>query len=283
MSETAFKIRYRDEFIASFEQHQSLLRNTVTTETMRDGHQATFLVAGSGGAEAVSRGVNGLIPARADDLNQYTATLVEWHDLVRRNRFNIFASQGNAQAIMQKSTMAVVNRKIDSDIITELNTATVNTGTATVGSLLMAIRAKTILGVAEVPFDNNITGLITPAMEGYFLQVKEFASAEYVNGKPIPAADTAWNDQARMFKWLGINWIVHPKLPGVGTAAEKCFMYHKNAIGHAVSTGDIQTAVGYDEEQDYSYCRATIFMGSKLLQSSGVVVMNHDGSALAAA
>ena len=44
----------------------------------------------------------------------------------------------------------------------------------------------------------------------------------------------------------------------------------------------IQTAVGYDEEQDYSFARASAYMGSKLLQNTGVVIINHDGSAFAA-
>ena len=64
-----------------------------------------------------ARGVNGLIPARADELEQLTATLVEWHDLVRKTNFNVFASQGNQREIMQKTTMGVINRKIDQDVI----------------------------------------------------------------------------------------------------------------------------------------------------------------------
>ena len=84
MADTAFQTQYRQEFIAAFEVHQSLVRDTVTTETMIKGNTATFLVAGSGAATAVTRGVNGLIPARADDLTQTSATLLEWHDLVRK-------------------------------------------------------------------------------------------------------------------------------------------------------------------------------------------------------
>jgi hypothetical protein len=34
MSDTAFQIQYRQEFIAAFEQKQSLLRDTVTTEAV---------------------------------------------------------------------------------------------------------------------------------------------------------------------------------------------------------------------------------------------------------
>jgi hypothetical protein len=58
MVDIVFQTQYRDEFIAAFEQHQSLLRDTVTTEAVIKGNQAVFLVSGSGGAEAVTRGVS---------------------------------------------------------------------------------------------------------------------------------------------------------------------------------------------------------------------------------
>ena len=130
MSETAFQTMYRQEFVAAFEQQVSLLRDCTTTEAQIKGNTAVFLVAGSGGATAVTRGVNGLIPARNDDLDQFSCVLGEWHDLVRKTKFNIFASQGNQREIMQKTTMGVINRKIDEQIITELNTGTVSVGAA---------------------------------------------------------------------------------------------------------------------------------------------------------
>lgn len=275
MADTAYQIQYRQEFIAGFEQRQSLLRQSVTTEVEIKGNQATFLVADSGDAEAVTRGVNGLIPARADNLNQYTATLVEWHDLVRRTKFNIFASQGDGRKIMQETTMGVINRKIDQDIITELQNATQDTGSAVKASLDLAMYAKVILGNNDVPADGNIFAAITPAFEAYLMQTKEFASADYVSGKPF-------ENQPTMFRWSGVNWIVHSNLPGKGTAAEKCFMYHKSAFGHAANTTAMDSKVGYDDEQDYSWARASIFMGAKILQNSGIIVMNHDGSAYAA-
>ncbi len=73
---------------------------------MIKGNQATFLVADSGNAQATTRGVNGLIPARNDNLNQPVATLAEWHDLVRKTSFNVFASQGDQRAIMQQTRWA---------------------------------------------------------------------------------------------------------------------------------------------------------------------------------
>jgi hypothetical protein len=157
----------------------------------------------------------------------------------------------------------------------ELNNATNDTGSAQKASLDLAMYGLTILGNNEVPLDSNISALITPAYHAYLMQTPEFASADYVNNKPFDGMLT-------MYRWAGINWIVHPNLPGKGTNAEKCFLYHKTAIGHAANTAGLTSAVGYDEEQDYSFARATIFMGPKLLQNSGIVVMNHDGSGYAA-
>lgn len=276
MAETAFQKQYRAEFIAGFEQRQSLVRSTVTTESVIKGNEAIFLVADSGAATATTRGINGLIPARADNLTQNTATLVEWHDLVRKTSFNVFASQGNQRLIMQQTTMGVINRKIDADIIAALEAGTQDTSTAAPMSLSLAMHALAILGNEEVPMDGNISALITPAAYAYLMQTKEFASVDYVNNKPFANGMT-------MFRWAGVNWIVHPNLSGKGTNAEKCIMYHKDAIGHAINVDGLQNVIGYDEEQDYSYARCSAFMGSKLLQNSGVVIINHDGSAFAAA
>jgi hypothetical protein len=204
-------------------------------------------------------------------------------DLVRKTNFNVFASQGNQRALMQRTTMAVMNRKIDSDILTELATGTVHCGASGVtASIGLVLRAKTILGNSGIPWDGNIWGVITPAFEAYLMQTKEFSHREYVNNAPIPGADAAWRDRPTVYRWLDVNWVVHPNLTGKGTATEKCFLYHKNAIGHAVNTGGIEVSVGYDEEQAYSFARTSCYFGTQILQNSGVVVMNHDGSAYVA-
>lgn len=278
MAETAFQKQYRQEYIAGFEFGQSMLRASVTTEHMRQGNEAVFLVADSGGAEATTRGVNGRIPARTDNNNQLTATLREWHDLVNKTSFNIFASQGNQRKIMQDTSLKVMNRKIDDDIIAELATASVNTGASATGSLALVTKAMGILGNADVDTDeeDNMFGLITPAMEAYLLRDAAFTSADYIEVKPLVGPAKKYR------RWAGVNWIKHSRLPGKGTANEKCFIYHRNAIGHACDNERLAAVVGYDEEQDYSYARVSNFMGSKLLQNSGVIVMNHDGSAIVA-
>jgi len=282
MADTAFQTAYRQEFIAGFEQRSSLLRDTVTTEAVIKGNTAVFLVADSGSASAVTRGVNGLIPARADNLTQSSLTLTEQHDLVRKTGFNVFASQGNQRQIMQDTTMAVINRKIDSQITTELNTGSVTIGSSTtLPSVSLFMNGRVKLSNASVPWDSNVTLLCQPSFIAYLEQATEFSSADYVNLRPFAGQDAAWRDRPMAYRWRNCLIIEHPNLPGKGTSSEISFMFHKSAIGHAADTAGMQTPVGYDEEQDYSYARCSMYMGAKLLQNAGVVVITADGSAYA--
>lgn len=278
MPQTAYQTQYRQEFIAGFEHRQSLLRSCCVTEAVIKGNIATFLVADSGGANAVTRGVNGLIPARSDNLTQSSAALVEWHDLVQKTGFNVFASQGDRRRIMQETSMAVINRKIDFDIVAQLDTATNDTGAYAVATLGMVAKSKAILGINYVPTNEveNMFAVVTPAFMAYLMQIDEFSSADYVDAKPFTGRP------GTILRWYGVNWIESPLLSGTGTAQEKCYMFHRNAIGHAVDTKGLQSPVGYNEEQDYSFARVSGYFGSKLLQNSGVVQMKHDGPAYVA-
>ncbi len=276
MAESAAQTQYRQELVATFEEGMSWLRQTTVTEAVIKGNSAVFLVAGSGGAAAVTRGINGMIPARADDMTQNTCTLVEWHDLVRKTRFNIFQSQGDQRSLMQSTTRKVLNRRLDADIIAQLDTATNNLGAAATVSLAAVGKAITTLGENEVPVEeeDKMWAVATPAVRGYLMQTTEFNSADYVEMKYL-------NGPARrVIRWAGFNWIFHPNLTGVGTASEKCYFFHRDSIGSAFDTEGLNTAIGYDDEQDYSYARASSFTGAKLLQQSGIVQFLHDASAI---
>lgn len=275
---SAFVTIYRDEHIAAFEQNYSVLRATTVTHAQIKGNSAVFMVSGSGGASAVTRGSNGRIPYGNVSNTQNTCTLVERHAPFEQTGFNIFASQGDQKKIMQMASVAVLNRDIDQSIIDELDTATQTTGTSTTATLAMVAKSKTILGNAEVDLtdEENLFAVITPAFEAYLAQIPEFSNSQYVDVK-LYASKTK-----RMKRWFGVNWFTHPNLTGVGTSTEKCYMYHRNAIGHAANSKEMDVAVGYDEQQAISWSRATLYHGAKLLQNTGIVQMKHDGSAYVA-
>jgi len=277
MGETAFQTMFRKEFISGFEKRQSLMRRAVTTETEINGNEAVFLVADSGGATAVTRGVNGDIPTRSDNLNQYTATLKEWHDIPERTNFNIYASQGDGRRIMQQTSMAVVNRKIDSDIRSGLSAATVTktmTQTSKGAFLADTIGLSVTLANAFATEDEPYA-YITPGFRGNLMQLPEFTSADYINLKPFENVS-----KSRAFNWNGVNWIVDAGLEGTGTASATCYIFARAAIGHACDVENIHTKVGYDDKNDKSWARCSAFMGSKLLQNSGVIKITHDDTDL---
>lgn len=277
MADPTFVTTYREEQIATFEQRYSRLRVACVQHAQIKGNAAVFQVSGSGSATAVTRGSNGLIPYGVTDNTQNTCTLVERHAPFERTGFNIFATQGDMKAVMHNEAVGTLNRAIDQSIIDQLDTATTTTGTAVTASLSLILKARTLLGNNNVPIEEeaNMFGLITPSFDAYLQQVKEYASADYVDIKPLVGPP-------RPFKrWAGVNWIMHTGLTGIGTSSEKCYMFHKNAMGHAANMSDMDVRVGYDEKQDLSWARASLFHGAKLLQNSGIVQMLHDGSAYA--
>jgi len=109
----------------------------------------------------------------------------------------------------------------------------------------------------------------------------EFANAQYVDIRPYAGNTASWQDKPMAYRWRNTLIVEHPNLAGKGTSSEQSYMYHQSAIGHAIDTGGMQSVVGYEEEQDYSYARCSAFMGATLLQNAGVVVITADGSAYA--
>ncbi len=276
MADTAFQKQFRQEMIAGYEKADSCLTMSTTTEHTVRGNEAEFLVADSGGATATTRGNNGRIPARHDNNTQITCTLEEWHDKVEKTNFNIESSQGNQRKLMQDTTRMVINRKRDELIRTALNAATTTWGAAAVPTLTLVTKARTILRNNSAG-DGEIFAAITPAYHGYLMGLNQFTSADFIQDKKFEGVS---KDKA--FSWYGVNWIIDEELTGVGTSSATCFMYNRTSIGSAMHKEGLDTEVGYNGEDAYSWCRATVHMGAKLLQNAGVIKMLSDDSALSA-
>ena len=267
---------YRKQMVAQFEQKSSLLRATTTKESMTEGLTSTFLIAGSGSDTAVTRGTNGLIPYGNPTNSQVTATLIEKHAPYELTGFNVFASQGNQLQVMQNASMSVINRDIDLTILAELANATQDiTGTAVIATVA---KARAILGQNDVDVSdaNNVFAVISPAVEAGLVQTANFTSGDYVDVKPLAGP------VRKMFRWMGVNWIVSSRITGMGTSSELCYFYHRDAIGYAVNMGEENIRAGYDEKQDTSWSDAKVYHAAKILQNTGIIKWTHDGSAYAA-
>lgn len=277
MTVEAARIQYVEQFVSAFENRMSVFRTMTTKEIMKQGLQATFLVSGSGGDTAVTRGVNGQIPYGNPTNTQYTATLAEKHAPYELTNFNVFASQGNQLQIMQMNSMAVINRDIDLVCLAELANSTIDTGTAATASVAMVQKSLGYLGNQGVPIEEeeNMFAVITPGFRSYLMQTTEFTNGLYVDVKPFNSPPR------KMWRWSGINWAVSPQITGLGTTLELCYLFHRNALGYACNIGEDSIDIGYDSKQATSWSRATIYHAAKVLQNTGIVQMKHDGSAFA--
>lgn len=270
MSATALETLYRQEYIAKFEKDQTLLRKLVTTETVKSGGAVVFTTVGSGSAEAVTRGGNGLIAGRNMDLDQYTANLVPWYDKPQMPGFNVFAAPGDILPHMRRTSIETINRKIDKDIEGALSAATNTWGAAATASLGGVTKAITKLRNNFVGSRIRLGAVISPAYYGYLCDLAQFTSADYVQDKRFEGVG---KDEA--FDWRGVTWVVNPDLEGVGSGSAQCYMFAREAIGHACDVENMTAQLDYEKEHDYSYAICKIYMASKLLQNSGVIKMPH--------
>lgn len=278
MADPTFVVQYRTEQIATFEQRYSQMRMACVQEAVIKGNSAVFQVSGSGSASAVTRGSNGQIPYQTTDNTQSTCTLKEAHAPFERTSFNIFATQGDQKRQMQEEAVGTLNRDIDDAVVAQLDTATQDTGAAAPASLNQVQHAQVILGNNDVDVteEDKMWAIITPAYMGYMRQLPEFSSKDYVTMQPL------MGPPRRVLRWAGFNFAISTRLTGKGTASEKCYFLHQHSMGHAANSVEMDVKVGYDEKQDSSWARATLYHGAKLLQNSGIVQVLHDGSAFAA-
>ncbi len=274
MAVSAFMNSYRAEYVPAFERGETPLRASCVTEANVKGNTAVFLVAGSPTATATTRGTDGLITARSNSNTQNSCTLVELNDLVEGTEFTWDLSQGDQRRIAIEGSTKVIYRSIDQQIIDQLDTATINDSTGTM-TLDKAATALGVLGQANIDVSDadNLFALVTPAWMKFMMQIPEFSNAFYVDIKPFTGP------MKKYLRWMGVNWISHSGLTGSGTATEKCYMYHRNAIGHAIGK-DISPDAGFDNKQKMYWANCTAWANAKLLQNSGVVQMLHDGSSL---
>lgn len=271
MAVDADMVLYDQEMVGAFQRKKSLLRPTCTTRGMNKGGSFVFDVYGDRTMTAVTRGATGDIPYGQTSQSQLTLTMEEWHAPLEKNGFNIFKAQGDQKRAMQDEVVYIANRKMDAQIITALETATVVNTTAVAATYDFVMAAIVNLAQNDAG-EGTITAVITPAFFGHLGKIKEFTSADFTDNKMFSA-----KPMERTFKWCGIDWIIHTGLTGMGTAAETCFMYNSAAIGHALADGHPRHDADYEKKHDRSWARSTFFGGAKLLQNSGIIKLKHLG------
>jgi hypothetical protein len=129
------------------------------------------------------------------------------------------------------------------------------------------------LSNASVPWDSNITLLCQPSFLAYLEQapgVHERAVREHA---PVRGQEP---ELARPADGLPLEERADrraPRPPGQGHELGEELPLPQDRDRPGGGHRGLKTPVGYNEEQDYSWARASMFMGAKLLQNAGVVVI----------
>src|SRR5690242_7029983 len=267
--------QFVDEWVVAFQRGETPLKDAVTKEVMVSGLTAKFALQGAAG-RMTTRGTNGLIPSRNRTDSQPTATLTEKHSLETQTGFNVFTAAANLREAMQNAGAKTAAREIDYTILGALETATnaYNSGSAVTLTYGKVVDIISDLRENDVTESDMITCVWTPKSWARLETFEEFTSGFYVDVKPLPGLTIG---KPKM--WLGAMHIQHTGLTGMGTSTAHNFAFAKAAVGHAIATGDIQVGVGYNEEQDYSFSRHTIFDGAVVLQQSGILKVVTDDTA----
>lgn len=267
--------QFRQETVAQFEQKQTQIAMATTRETVRQGLTSTFLVSGSNGDTATTRGANGDIVFGGPQNSQPSCTLKEKHAAKELTGFDVFASQGNQADGLRQMVTNIMHRDQDLVILAAMAAATQDFGTG-VMDLTTVLGAAACLGVNQVPTDevDNMFGIISPAANAYMMQLPEYSSADYTSLTPYN------NGVSKKYKrWADINWIVSPLVTGVGTSSEILYIFHRAAIGYSSNMDEAKVYADYEQKHGRSWARAELYHEALLLQNSGVVKITHDGSA----
>lgn len=271
-------VNYRREFIPVFQVGVTLLADRFTKESMSLGRSVVFDIATEGGRMS-TRSIDGRIPRTNITDTQITASLTEWVKKFEVTDFENFTSQSDERLKMHDRITKSVNREIDYMVLTELANASTSYSSAAAPATLEAMtKVKATLssnGVAVNP--NDVTMIVSPFLAAKLENINGYVSADYVNSKPLMGGDTAtFANQRKVKSWLEMGWIVHPNLPNVGTASCTCYAVHREALGLAMPTSQIQMSAGKDDQDHYFYASATMKGAAKILQNAGILKFLHN-------
>lgn len=286
--DTSFVREYERDVHHLFQREGGFLRPAVRMKTNVVGRSTTFQKIGKGSATTKAR--HGVITPMNQDHTAIECVLEDfyagdWVDMLDEAKIN-----HDERLAIAKGGSFALGRKVDNQILTELDTTTETAITITVTSKA-AIRAG-LLEVVEglddndAPNDGGRYATMPPRLFSQAMTVEEFASADYVMADGMSYTKGAPTGQ--MWKdWMNVKWKVHTDSPGKGTATAKSFVWHKNAIGYATGkhAGNIAANGGVAADITWHGDRASHFVnhimsgGAKLIDTTGVIEGNHDDTA----
>lgn len=278
---SSFSRQYERDVHHSFQREGSYLLMTVRRQNNIVGKSTTFQRIGKG--SATTKGRHGVIPPMNQDHTPVECVLEDFYAGDWVDKLDLAKLVHDERMAIAKGGAYALGRKSDSQIIDKLNTTTtagsltsVSTGGAALALMLELVEK---LNSNDVPDDGDRWGIITPRLHSILMTTEQYANSDYVGTDSLP-----FMRKDKVKTWMGVNWMTHTDLPGVGTATARSFAYHRSAIGHASGSVDGSNNVeGVDVGADITWHGDRAAWWILHLMSGGSALIDPTGVAKTAA
>ena len=269
----AFIKQYESEAHLAYQCGASKFRNTVRTKYGVSGKDVTFATIGKGAAASKTRNANISVmnPVHA----QKTASLTDWYAGEYIDYYDELKTNVNERKAIVDTGAGAIGRKIDSLVITALETATQSEGTATgvISNLDIFIAGLTQLNANDVPDDGQRFCAVTPHTWKQLLGVDAFVRAEYIGSSLPYLAGTEARKFMNCIFYLSTSLTQNDA--GLSTQNSVNLMYHKSAVGLGEAKY-MRTQAGYVVEKDAYFMHTSMSAGAVLIDPLGAVKILSD-------
>ncbi len=259
----SFVKQFEREVHEASQRRGSLLRGTVRTKNNVRGASTTFQKVGKGAATTKAR--HGQITPMNASHDPIECQLADFYAGDWVDKLDELKTNHDEREVVANAGAWGLGRKTDELVLTAAGGTTSFLGNFT-GAMTRNLFLESVeaLNNADVPNDGGRFGLLSPRQWSVAMTINEFASADFV-GKDLPFVKAAGSRT-----WLGVNWIMHTGLTGVGSNQTRCLLYHRTAIGHAVGA-DVMTDITWHGDRAAHFVNNMMSQGACLIDPEGVV------------
>ncbi|MDC1214262.1 phage capsid protein [Rhodospirillales bacterium] len=266
----AFIIQYESEFSHALQQTESMLRSTVWQNSGVVGSQVRFPVLATV-SSTKNRARHNILAGDGDAHTNATATLSNYEayrfiDSLDEFKTNISLRQGYTESIV-----AELNRNMDNEIITAMNTTYTSEGSAA------AMSKARMAGLREIAGEQNWSSTqgwhlaVTPAIFSEVLQLTEVSSGDY-------SEKGNFDGLTRSVNVYGIHVMEVPELDNFNASASNHygFFYAEKSVGLGIGR-DITPKINYSPAHNADIVLGEMSTGAVTIQQSGVYRVSVNG------
>lgn len=267
----AFIVKFNEDVHMDYQQKGSKLRGTIRTDADVKAEKVRFQILGQVAARAKAR--NGNIPPSNPDHSFVEATMLDRYTLDFVDQLDLTKLNIEIRNSYVRNHSWAFARETDDQIITAMQAGVTDTFSA--GGLFdrnTMLEAAERLDRNDVDRDGNWWCPVTPRQWASLMTVEEFASGDFVG----PSLPFMQNIDART--WMGIHFLIHNRLPGVGTNAARVFMYHMSSVGHGINS-EVDITWDWENEKKAWSAAGSMSMNAVVIDPRGIIGVDVDDTA----